>query len=386
MSKPVVIIGSGLAGYTVAREFRRADRQTPLVLISQDHAGFYSKPMLSNALAGNKTASSLVMKPASKMAEELDADIRSHASVTQINTQDLTLTLDNGETLAYRDLVLALGADAIPAGLTGDALDRVVSVNDLDDYARFSDLLTGVNRVAILGAGLIGCEFANDLLSRGITPVVVDPSQGPLSRLLPPAASHRVRDKLQAAGVQFLWGLTATSAQSTAEAPTDVTLTLSNGDTLQAGLVLSAIGLRPRVALAQAAGIEVRRGIVTDALLATTAPHVFAVGDCAEVLGHNLPYVMPIMNQGRALAATLAGTPTAVSYPAMPVTVKTPACPTVVCPPPPHSAGQWHEQVTEDGVEARFIHPDGTLLGFALLGSATQQRQTLTPLVKPLLG
>ena len=384
MSKPVVIIGSGLAGYTVAREFRRADRETPLVLISQDHAGFYSKPMLSNALAGNKTASSLVMKPASKMAEELNADIRSHASVTHIHTQDLTLTLGNGETLDYRDLVLALGADAIPAGLTGDALDRVVSVNDLDDYARFSDLLTGVSRVAILGAGLIGCEFANDLLSRGITPVVIDPSQGPLSRLLPPAASHRLRDKLQAAGVQFLWGLTATSAHHSA--PTEVTLTLSNGDALQAGLVLSAIGLRPRVALAQAAGMEVRRGIVTDALLATTAPHVYAVGDCAEVLGHNLPYVMPIMNQGRALAATLAGTPTAVSYPAMPVTVKTPACPTVVCPPPPHSAGQWHEQVTEEGVEARFIHPDGTLLGFALLGSATQQRQALTPLVKPLLG
>lgn len=384
MSAPVVIIGSGMAGYTVAREFRRADRDTPLVIISQDHAGFYSKPMLSNALAGGKTAASLVMKPAAKMAEELNADVRSQAPVSRIDTSSHTLTLDNGDTLIYRDLVLALGADPIPAGLQGDALDRVVSVNDLDDYARFSDLLAGAQRIAILGAGLIGCEFANDLLSRSITPVVIDPGQQPLSRLLPPQAGERLRDKLQAAGVQFIWGLTAVSANP-GDSGSGLTLTLSNGDQLQADLVLSAIGLRPRVALAQAAGLNVGRGIITNGQLATSAPHVYAVGDCAEVMGHNLPYVMPIMNQGRALAATLSGKPTAVSYPAMPVTVKTPACPTVVCAPPPLSEGQWHEQVSDEAIEARFVHADGTLLGFALLGNATSQRQALATQVKPLL-
>ena len=92
--------------------------------------------------------------------------------------------------------------------------------------------------------------------------------------------------------------------------------------------------LRPRTSLAHEAGLAVNRGIVTNRLLATSAPNVHALGDCAEVDGHTLPYVMPIMQQARALAATLAGTPTPVLYPAMPVIVKTPACPTVVCPPP----------------------------------------------------
>ncbi|MES2888215.1 MAG: FAD-dependent oxidoreductase [Pseudomonadota bacterium] len=384
MSAPVVIVGSGLAGYTVAREFRRLDRQTPLVVISRDHGGFYSKPMLSNALASNKTAASLVMKPVQKMAEELAADIRCHSGVKHLDTASRTLTLDNGDTLAWRDLVLALGADPIAPNLPGSAGGEVLSVNDLDDYARFSERLSGRDRVVILGGGLIGCEFANDLLSRGVTPVVLDPGMGPLSRLLPPQASAWMRDKLRAAGVQFEWGVTATAVDRAAGSE-HLEVTLSDGRTLSAGLVLSAIGLRPRVDVARAAGLNVQRGIVTDAHLATSAEHVYAVGDCAEVVGHSLPYVLPLMSQGRALAATLAGTRTPVVYPAMAVTVKTPACPTVVCPPPLATPGVWEERVGEEGFEARCLDTDGSLLGFALLGSATAQKQALVAQVRPWL-
>lgn len=185
----VVIIGSGLAGYAVAREFRRLDSETPLLLLSRDHAGFYSKPMLSNALAGQKTAASLLMKSAEKMAAELKADIRCGVSVSHIDTSARTVTTDAGDVIAFRDLVLALGADPIRPPLAGDAADAVRSVNDLDDYARFAEALEGATSVAILGAGLIGCEFANDLLHRGIAPTVLDVADRPLSRLLPAEAS-----------------------------------------------------------------------------------------------------------------------------------------------------------------------------------------------------
>ena len=164
---PLVVVGSGLAGYAVAREFRKLDKETPLVVLSRDHGGYYSKPMLSNALAGQKTAASLLMKPAEKMAAELNADVRGGVAVQHIDTAARQLTLANGEVLHYRDLVLALGADPIRVPLAGDAADAVCSVNDLDDYARFSQALEGAHSVAILGAGLIGCEFANDLLHRG---------------------------------------------------------------------------------------------------------------------------------------------------------------------------------------------------------------------------
>ena len=89
------------------------------------------------------------------------------------------------------------------------------------------------------------------------------------------------------------------------------------------------------------------------------------MGDCAEIAGLNLPFVLPIMHQAAALAKTLAGTPTALAYPAMPVMVKTPACPTVVCPPTAGSDGAWTCQPVESGLQAFFHSPGGTLLGFA---------------------
>ena len=379
---PVVILGSGLSGYGVAREFRKLDKETPLVVVSRDHAGFYSKPMLSNALAANKTAATLVMKPADKMAAELNATIHASAAVRRINAAARQIEFDDGRTLNYRDLVLALGADPIRLQLQGDAADTVLSVNDLDDYARFAQRLDGVKRVAILGGGLIGCEFANDLLARNVAPTVLDLADRPLSRLLPEAASARLRERLEAAGVQFRFGVGASRVD---RAGNDLLLTLSDGSTLEADLVLSAIGLRPRTTLAKEAGISVSRGIVTDQMLATSAAHVYAVGDCAEIEGHSLPYVLPIMQQSRALGATLAGTPTKLIYPAMAVTVKTPACPTVVCPPPMEAEGAWQVALTDDACDARYVSADGVLLGFALLGAATSLRQALVATVPALL-
>jgi rubredoxin-NAD+ reductase len=390
-SDAVVIIGAGLAGWNLARELRKADPAVPIVVVSRDHAGFYSKPMLSNALAGKKTAATLVMKPAEKMGEEVQARVLPHTTVTAIDGEARTVSLSNGETLAYRDLVLALGADPIRLPLGGDAADTVISVNDLEDFARFAERLEQgpagqpVQRVVILGAGLIGCEFANDLLARGIVPTVIDLADRALPRLLPAEASARLQDKLAAAGAQFRFGV---GAQAVHRGPNGLVVTLNDGTTLETDLVLSAIGLKPRTDLATGAHAKVARGVVVDRLLATTVPHIHALGDCTEVEGTLLPYVMPLMQQARALAATLAGQPTPVSYPAMPVAVKTPAWPTVVCPPPADAEGQWQVTATEEALEARFTaagEPE-RLLGFVLQGKAVSQRQALAAQVPPLLA
>lgn len=373
---PLVVLGSGLAGYTMAREFRKLDKSTPLVVVSRDEAGFYSKPMLSNALAGRKPPAALVTKAAATMAADLDATVLARRSVASIDTAARTVTLGDGQVLAYRDLVLALGADPIRLPLAGDAAERVLSVNDLDDYARFADRLEGVRRACILGAGLIGCEFANDLLYRDIRPTVLDLADRPLSRLLPPVAGARLREKLETAGVAFRFGVAVALVDASEDGA--LKLQLTDGSSLQTDLLLSAIGLAPRTALAKAAGLTVERGIVVDRQLATSAAHVHAIGDCAQVEGHCLPYVLPLMAQARALAANLAGKPTPLAYPAMPVVVKTPACPTVVCPPPAEAAGDWQVSADEAGLEARFVGAEGRLLGFALLGAATARRQALT--------
>jgi rubredoxin-NAD+ reductase len=141
--------------------------------------------------------------------------------------------------------------------------------------------------------------------------------------------------------------------------------------------VLSAIGLRPRTQLAQAAGIPVGRGIQTNRLLETGAPNVYAMGDCAEVEGLNLPYVQPLMVQARALAATLTGASTPVLYPPMPVMVKTPAHPVAVLPPKVGAVGVWTVECGDTGICALHVDNDGRLQGFALTGSETSRRNEL---------
>jgi rubredoxin-NAD+ reductase len=387
MSEPVVIVGAGLAGYNLARELRKADADVPIVVVSECGAGFYSKPMLSNALTSGKTATTLVMKSAEKMADELRARVLPRTRVTQVDAAAQTLTLSSGEVLRYRDLVLAVGADPIRLPLQGDAADAVLSVNDLDDFATFAQALEAgsadqpVRRVVILGGGLIGCEFANDLLARGVVPTVVDVADRVLARLLPAEASAMLQARLEAAGAHFKLGVGAVSV-SVSPTARGLSVTLSDGSTLQADLVLSAVGLKPRTELAAMAGAALGRGrgVQVSRLLATSVPHVHALGDCAEVDGQWLPYVMPLMQQARALAATLAGTPTAVSYPVMPVVVKTPAWSTVVCPPPAEAVGQWEVSSSDDALEARFVSassagPTGALLGFVLQGKAVSLRQ-----------
>ena len=370
---PIVIVGSGLAGYTLLKEIRKRDAATPVTLVTADDGAFYSKPNLSNALTAGKTAAALTGASAEKMATDQNATVLTHTRVTAIDPQGQRIHTDGGE-LEYSKLVLALGADPFPHGLSGSGAGDVLAVNDLADYAVFRSALDGRKRVTVLGGGLIGCEFANDLVHAGFAVDVVHLGAWPLERLLPVEAGQRLADSLAALGVHWHFGRTGKSVDATADG---YRVVLDNGDVIEADVVLSAIGLRPRTQLAQAAGIPAGRGIQTNRLLETGAKNVYAMGDCAEVEGLNLPYVQPLMVQARALAATLTGTPTPVVYPAMPVMVKTPAHPVAVLPPKIGASGGWKVECSDTGVCALHTDDAGRLQGFVLTGSETGRRNTL---------
>ncbi|MEO5367273.1 MAG: FAD-dependent oxidoreductase [Magnetococcus sp. WYHC-3] len=372
--QPMVIIGTGMAGYAVARELRSNGYAGELVLISRDDGCSYAKPMLSGALAAGKDVAGLTLATVEAMAAELSARILPRCVVTALDLAGHAVVMGT-QRQGYSRLVLALGSESVRLPLQGSGAEAVLSVNNLEDYGRFLQQVQVARRVAIIGPGLIGCEFANDLVKSGREVTVIGPDRWPISALLPEVAGQALARSLAAAGVK--WHLGVVNGAIQRHDGGGLTTTLSDGTTVMADVILSAVGVRANVALARESGLAVNRGIITDNLLQTAAEDVYALGDCAEVAGRNLPFVMPLMVQARALGRTLTGTPTPVVYPLMPVAIKTTLHPVTVLPPPPGSAGEWRTEGGDAGVAGRFVDSQGHLSGFALTGDQVGRKAAL---------
>jgi len=308
--------------------------------------------------------------------------VRPHTRIRGIDPGHKRLWIGE-EAVIYRDLVLAWGAETVRVPIEGDAGDCVFPINDLEDYARFRAAAAGKRRVLLLGAGLIGCEFANDLTLGGYEVQLVAPCEQVMPTLLHPAAAAAVQAGLESLGARFHLGPVLNRLQRVADG---LEAHLSDGQVIPCDVVVSAIGLRPRIDLAAAAGLQVNRGVVVDRHLQTSHANIYALGDCAEVDGLNLLYVMPLMSCARALAQTLAGNPTVVNYGPMPITVKTPVCPLVVSPPPRGTEGVW--TVEGQGADIKVLCRDthGKLLGYALTGAAVMEKLALNKELPALLA
>ncbi len=327
---PIVVVGTGLAGYTLVRELRKLDKSCPIVMITADDGHSYSKPMLSVALARGKRADDLSVDEPATLVEQLNVDIRTFTSVTGIRPEKNQLLLA-GDSIVYSKLVLAWGADVIRLSLAGNAVDQVYSINDLQDYRNFRNNLEGKKRALILGAGLIGCEFANDMLNGGHQIDVVAPSDQVMPGLLPPPCANALQSSLEKEKIRF-------HLERTVEAVNHkdgfICASLSDGSTIETDIIVSAVGLRPRTRLVKGV-LACNQGIVVNRALETSHPDIYALGDCSEVEGRVMLYVQPLMAGARALAKTLTGQRTEVQYSAMPVVIKTPSCPVAAAPPSP---------------------------------------------------
>ena len=372
---PVVVIGSGLAGYNTVKEFRKLDKETPVLVLSLDDGHSYSKPMLSTGLTKGKQADDLSMGDPGKMAEQLNASIRNYTTVDAIDTESKLIKIGE-ESIAYSKLVLATGAVVNKLNFPGSDLDKVVSINDLMDYRTFREKLEGKKHVLIMGAGLIGCEYANDLLNGEYQVTVVNPANTTLTGLVPEFAGKALERALSDAGVAMKMDCYATSIEDN---DSHLVVTLSNNEKVECDLVISAVGLKANITLAAASNIDSNKGIKTNNLLETSAKDVYAIGDCAEIEGIVRLYVLPLMTSARALAKTLTGTPTPVSFGPMPVATKTPVCPVVVCPPN-SPEGEWQFETSDDSendICGRFVSTDDKVTGFVLTGSRCNEKQAL---------
>ena len=373
---PIVVVGSGLAGYTLIRQLRQYDTARPVILVTADGGEVYSKPLLSNALAQRQTPDTLVQKTADAKAAELKVAVASRCRALGIDAGKRLLKTTRGD-LAYSDLVLATGASQrviLPANAKREWID---TVNNLDDYRRwYAKLDHRVRKVLLIGAGLIGSEFADDLMSRGVRVELVDPAPWPLARLLPEAIGAKLAQNFARSGAALHMGRSVKRLDRRAE-DGRFTARLDNGTTIECDLVLSAVGLIPETALAESAGLALGRGVRVDHQLKTSDPHIYAMGDCAETGAGVLPYILPLMAQAKTLARVLAGHDERLSMKAMPVAVKTTSLKLTVCPPRADATGRWRVEGSGEDLQAVFEDEDGQPLGFALSGQAVGERAAL---------
>ena len=323
-SHGIVIIGAGLAGWHVIDAIRAKDKDIPITLITADSGDRYHKPMLTMAISQNKSASDLVRATGSDAAEAANVNLLANTQVTDIDasTQQLQLVsalrsdpvYTNYATISYDKLVLAMGAHPIfPSSLPEDL---VWHVNHIERFGQLQEkLASGRQHVAIVGAGMVGTEIAEDLLKAGHEVTLIDLNDAPLSQMLPSKATARIAQAVKSQGINFLGGYQVSDVIRNSDGKLQVSYesVASDADSnlaqslepLIVDHVIASTGLTVDDKLPAAAGVEFNRrtGIVVDATtLRTNTSSIYAIGDCMSINGVACRYVAPL----RAQAATIA--------------------------------------------------------------------------------
>ena len=271
----VVIVGAGAAGNSAAEKLRREGYTGKITLLGADESLPVDRPNLSkDYLAGNAPEEWIPLRSTEFYAEQ-QIDVRLGTRVQSIDPKAKQVLLSNGSTLSYGALLLATGASAIVPDLPGSKLAHVFTLRTLQDSRAIIAKSAGAKRAVLIGAGFIGLEAAAALRTRGLEVTVVAPDALPLGRVLGEALGKAVQQLHESHGVHFRLG--RRPAAITAH-----TVQLDDGSELEADLVIVGIGVKPDIALAEAAGLALDRGVAVDQYLRTSAPDVYAAGDIAR--------------------------------------------------------------------------------------------------------
>ncbi|WP_201577486.1 FAD-dependent oxidoreductase [Psychrobacter okhotskensis] len=321
-SAGIVIVGAGLAGWHVIDAIRTKDKDIPITLITADNGDRYHKPMLTMAISQKKSAADLVRATGSDAAEAAQVTLLANTHVMNIDPVSQTLQIasstqsETPTAISYDKMVLAMGAHPIfPKSLPEDL---VWHVNHIERFGQLQEkLASGSQHVAIVGAGMVGTEIAEDLLKAGHQVTLIDLNDAPLSQMLPSKATARIAGAVKSQGINFLGGYQITEVIRISDGnnigklqvsyePLDAQNTVSSqSEPLIVDHVIASTGLTVDDKLPAAAGVEFNRrtGIVVDATtLRTNTSSIYAIGDCMSINGVACRYVAPL----RAQAATIA--------------------------------------------------------------------------------
>ena len=270
----VGIIGGGGAGNSTAEELRHLGFEGPITLIDSDESAPCDRPNLSkDYLAGTAPEEWIPLHPRTHY-EDLEIELL-RSRVTALDAGRKRIVLDDGTMREFGAIVLATGAEPVRLTIPDDHGPRIHYLRTLDDSRAIIRAAEAARRAVVLGAGFIGLEVTAALRARNVEIHVVAPGHRPLERVLGRELGDFVRTVHEQHGVVFHPGRTASALQSGA-------VVLDNGEQIGADFIVAGVGVRPRTALAQSAGLHVDDGIIVNSVLETSAPGVFAIGDAAR--------------------------------------------------------------------------------------------------------
>jgi nitrite reductase (NADH) large subunit len=304
-AKPrLVLVGNGMAGMRTIDEVLARDRaRFEIEVIGAEPYPNYNRILLSSVLAGDKEIGDIILHPREWYADN-GIGLTTGDPAVKLDTQTKTVTTAAGREVSYDRLVLATGSRPFVPPVAGLALPGVCAFRTIADLDLMRDAARNGGRAVVVGGGLLGLEAAAGLMKRGMTVTVIHLVPTLMERQLDEAAGLLLQRDLERTGLTIM-----TRAQTEAIAGDNRVraVRLADGRELPADLVVFAVGVKPDIALARDAGLDVNRGITVDDFMVTSDPGIFAVGECIEHRGQTFGLVGPLWEQARTCAEVLCG-------------------------------------------------------------------------------
>jgi ferredoxin-nitrate reductase len=359
----LVVVGTGMAGQAVVEEALRRRGDWRITMLGEEPGPAYNRVLVSKLLAGTCGPGDLVLKPAAWFAEH-GIDLRGGCPAHELDLDGGAVVDGSGERHPYDALVIATGSRPLVPPIPGIDAPQVLAFRTPSDVDAL--LAARPRRAVVIGGGLLGLEAAAGLHARGSRVTVVDLADRLMPRQLDAAAGAHLRRGVERLGLEIALGVAPVAVGRDG-------VLLEDGRRVEADLVVCAAGVRPEVGLARAAGLQAGRGIVVDDQLRTSAPNVWAVGECAEHRGMVYGLWAPLAAQARAAGAGVAGDPAAFTG-AIPATTLKVAGVDVFAGGEPSGTDEVVASDTRRGRYRKLVLDGNRLAGAILIGDVAEAR------------
>lgn len=307
MKQRLVVIGNGMAGMrTVEELLTAAPDKYQITVFGSEPYGNYNRIMLSSVLCGEKTIEDIVINNRQWYIDNgITLHAGEHKTVARIDRKNRKVYAQDGTVAGYDRLLIATGSKAVIPQIPGNDLDGVISFRDIVDVNKMLSYSRSHKKAVVLGGGLLGLEAANGLVLRGMDVTVIHNNEVLLNRQMDRPAAKMLQTELEQRGLKFK--MAAKLKQLLGDEQGHVTaLSFEDGSQLECDLFITAIGVRPNMALAQEAGIYCERGIVVNDTLQSYDPSIYAVGECIQHRGATFGLVAPLFEQAKVCANHLS--------------------------------------------------------------------------------